>query len=100
MKKQMRVGLVVEGNATSSPVLRLTSLIEDLGPIKSVGLQVARRLSNFLRGGYAVTDYQELEAAQLVLLRLPDSQVLRMVADICETDLPFHKMCFLLCESW
>ena len=33
MKKQMRVGLVVEGNATASPVLRLRSLREELGPL-------------------------------------------------------------------
>jgi hypothetical protein len=96
----MRVGLVVEGNATSSPILRLTSLIEELGPIKSVGLQVARRISNFLRAGYAVTDYQELESAKLVLLRLPDSRVMRIVGELCETDLPFREMCFVLCESW
>lgn len=100
MKKQMRVGLVVEGRATVSPVLRLKSLREELGPIKSIGLQVARRISNFLRAGYAVTEYQELDAAQLVLLRLPDSQVPRVVAEICECGLPFGEMSFVLCESW
>ncbi len=100
MKKQMRVGLVVEGNATSSPVLRLKSLGEELGPIKSVGLQVARRLSNFLRSGYAVPTYEELDSAQLVLLRLPDTEVERVVAELSASDLPFGEMCFVLCESW
>jgi hypothetical protein len=100
MKKQMRVGLVVEGNATASPILRLTSLIDELGPVKSVGLQVARRISNFLRAGYAVTDYQDLDCAQLVLLRLPDSQTPRIVAELCETGLPFNEMSFVLCETW
>jgi hypothetical protein len=56
MRKQLRVGLVVEGNVTASPVLRLNGLIDELGPIKSVGLQVARRISNFLRAGYGITD--------------------------------------------
>ena len=100
MKKQMRVGLVVEGNATASPVLRLTSLVDELGPIKSVGLQVARRISNFLRAGYAVTDYQDLECAQLILLRLPDAQTPRVVSELCQTALPFSEMAFVLCESW
>lgn len=100
MKKQMRVGLVVEGNATSSPVLRLACLKEELGPIKSVGLQVARRVSNFMRAGYAVAEYQDLDCAQLVLLRLPDSQTPRVVAEICESRLAFGEMCFVLCESW
>ena len=100
MKKQMRVGLVVEGNATSSPILRLSNLIEELGPIKSGGLQVACRISNFLRAGYAVTEYQDLDCAQLVLLRLPDAQVPRVVSELCETGLPFGEMSFVLCESW
>jgi hypothetical protein len=100
MKKQMRVGLVVEGNATSSPLLRLASLRDELGPVKSVGLQLARRISNFLRAGYAVAEYQELDCAQLILLRLPDAQTPRIVAELCETGLPFSEMSFVLCESW
>jgi predicted short-subunit dehydrogenase-like oxidoreductase (DUF2520 family) len=100
MKKQLRVGLVVEGNVTASAVLRLSCLVEELGPIKSAGLQVARRTSNFLRAGYGVTDYQDLESARLVLLRLPDGRVPRVVGELCETELPFSEMAFALCESW
>ncbi len=100
MKKQMRVGLVVEGNATSSPVLRLSHLVEEIGPIKSGGLQVACRISNFLRAGYAVTEFQDLDCAQIVLLRLPDSQVPKIVSELCNTGLPFGDMAFVLCESW
>lgn len=100
MKKQLRVGLVVEGNATTSAVLRLNCLVNELGPIKSGGLQVARRVSNFLRAGYAVTEYQDLEAATLILLRLPDSEVPRIVGELCETGLPFAEIAFVLCESW
>ncbi len=100
MKKQMPVGLVVEGSATSSPVLRLSGLIEELGPIKSAGLQVARRISNFLRAGYAITEYGELECAQLVLLRLPDSEVPRVVQELCRSPLPFNQMSFVVCETW
>lgn len=100
MKKQLQVGLVVEGNATTSPVLRLRSLTDELGPIKSGGLQVARRVSNFLRAGYAVTDYQDLECASLILLKLPDSEVPRIVSELCETGLPFAQIAFALCESW
>jgi len=100
MKKQLRVGLVVEGNATASAVLRLSCLAEELGPIKSAGLQVARRTSNFLRAGYGVTHYQDLESARLVLLRLPDGRVPRVVGELCETELPFPEMAFALCETW
>ncbi len=89
MKKQMRVGLVVEGNATPSPVLRLTSVGKELGPIKSAGLQVARRISNFLRAGYAVTEYQELECAQLILLRVPDAEVTARCGRNCRDGVAF-----------
>jgi hypothetical protein len=100
MKKQLQVGLVVEGNATASPVLRLNCLTNELGPIKSVGLQVARRISNLLQAGYGVTEYGDLESAQLILMRLPDAEVPRVVAELCGTGLPFDQMSFLLCETW
>jgi len=100
MKKQLQVGLVVEGNATASPVLRLSCMVEEVGPIKSVSLQVARRISNFLRAGYGVTDYQDLDCAQLILLRLPDGEASRVVDELCETDLPFGEMSFVICETW
>jgi predicted short-subunit dehydrogenase-like oxidoreductase (DUF2520 family) len=100
MKKLLRVGLVVEGNATKSPVLRLSSLIEELGPIKSVSLQVARRISNSLRAGYAVTKYEELAGAPLILLKVPDSEALRVVAELVAAPLPFREMAFVVCETW
>jgi len=100
MKKQQQVGLVVEGNATTSPILRLSCLTDELGPIKSGGLQVARRVSNFLRAGYGVTGYQDLESAPLILLKLPDAEVPRIVGELCESGLPFAQMAFVLCESW
>jgi predicted short-subunit dehydrogenase-like oxidoreductase (DUF2520 family) len=100
MKKQLRVGLVVEGNATASPVLRLSSLVDELGPIKSGGLQVARRVSNFMRAGYGIAEYQDLACAPLILLRLPDAEVPRIVGELSEAALPFAEMSFVLCESW
>jgi predicted short-subunit dehydrogenase-like oxidoreductase (DUF2520 family) len=100
MKKQLRVGLVVEGNTTASPILRLSCLVAELGPIKSAALQVARRVSNSLRAGYGVTEYEDLEAARVVLLKLPDAEVPRIVVELCAANLPFGEMSFVLCESW
>jgi predicted short-subunit dehydrogenase-like oxidoreductase (DUF2520 family) len=100
MKKQLQVGLVAEGNVTSSAVLRLASLADTLGPIKSSGLQVARRISNFLRAGYAVAEYHELQAARFVLLRIPDSAAQRVVEELCRAELVFEELSFVLCESW
>jgi len=100
MKKQFPVGLVVEGNSTGSAVLRLPKIAEELGPVKSAAMRVARRLSNLMRAGYAVEDYEELQAARLILLRMPDSSVPRVVDELCTSELAFKDLSFVLCESW
>lgn len=100
MKKQLQLGLVVEGNSTESAVLRLPKLAEGLGPVKSTVLRVARRLSNMLKAGYAVADYEELQAAGLILLRMPDASVARVVEELCSSELVFKDLSFVLCESW
>jgi hypothetical protein len=100
MKKQLPLGLVVEGNVTSSALLRLSSIAEEMGPIKSTGLQLARRISNFLRAGYAVSTYRELARAKIILLKMPDSAVPDAVNDLRESELAFETLSFVLCESW
>jgi hypothetical protein len=100
MKKQVQLGLVVEGNSASSAVLRLPRLIEDVGPVKSGAFRVARRLSNMLRVGYAVADYEELQAAKLVFLHVPDAVVPRIVDELCGSDLVLKDLSFVLCETW
>ncbi len=100
MKKQLQLGLVVEGNSTGSAILRLPRIAEELGPIKSATLRVARRLSNSLHAGYAIADYEELQAARLILLRAPDSVIPRIVEELCASELAFRNMSFVLSESW
>jgi hypothetical protein len=100
MKKQLQLGLVVEGNSTESTVLHLPRLVEELGPVKSTVLRVARRVSNMLKAGYAVADYEELQAASLILLRVPDASVPRVVDELCSSELIFKDLSFVLCESW
>jgi predicted short-subunit dehydrogenase-like oxidoreductase (DUF2520 family) len=100
MKKQSPVGLIIEGNSTNSAVLRLQALAEEIGPIKSTAPRVARRVSNFLRAGYAVASYDQLSEAQLILIRAPDSAAPRIIEELCAADLKFASLCFVLCESW
>jgi predicted short-subunit dehydrogenase-like oxidoreductase (DUF2520 family) len=99
MKNQRSLGLVIEGNATSSLVLKLSGLTEDLGPIKAGSLRVARRLSNYLRAGYAVGTYEELQSARLVFLRVPDSAAPRIVEELCASELALKDIAFVLCDS-
>lgn len=100
MKSQLPAALVIEGNSTNAPVLKLPRIAEELGPIKSGSLRIARRVSNFLRAGYAVSTYEELQAAKLVLLRVPDPSVERVVAELCATELNFQDLAFVLCDTW
>lgn len=98
--KKLPVGLVIEGNSTSSVLLRLPGVVSSLGPIKSSGFQVARRVSNFLRGGFAARSYAELEIARIILIRAPDRSTNRLVSEIVESGLNCSDRVFVLCETW
>ncbi|MFL6448885.1 MAG: hypothetical protein ACJ746_14540 [Bryobacteraceae bacterium] len=100
MNQQLQLGLIIEGNSTHSEILRLPSIIQELGPVKSSSIRVARRHSNQIRAGYPVAEYQELHAANLILMKLPDSSVARVVDELCASDLPLRAQGFALCETW
>ncbi|MBV9084371.1 MAG: DUF2520 domain-containing protein [Acidobacteriaceae bacterium] len=100
MKKQLPVGLVVEGNSTNSTVLRLPNLPQEIGPIKSSALRIARRFSNLLRAGYAVSSYEELQSARLVLIHVPDAAVPRVAEELCSSELDLSSVSCVFCETW
>lgn len=100
MTKQLQFGLIAEGDSRHSQVLRLPRLAEDLGPVKSSSFGNARKLSNFLRAGYAVSEYDELQAARLILLRVPDATLSRIIDELYAAGLVLSNFSFVLCESW
>lgn len=100
MKKQLPLGLVLEGSSSHSAVLRLPHLVRELGPVKSSAVRLARRFSNLVQGGYPVADYEDVEAARLIFLRVPDSSVRRIVDELCASNLMMKRVCFVLCETW
>lgn len=100
MKKQAPLGLVLEGSSTRSAILRLPRLAEELGPVKSSAVRMARRFSNLVQGGYPIEGYEELESARLILLHVPDAAVDRVVRELCSSELLMNRVCFLLCETW
>jgi hypothetical protein len=100
MKMPRQLGLIVEGNSTKSAILRYPGLAESLGPIKASVLSVAHRVSNFIQAGNAIDSYEELENCDLVLIRVPDSSVPRIVEELGASELKMSGMSFLLCESW
>lgn len=98
--KKLTLGLVIEGNSTSSALLRLPALAAELGPVKSSGLPTARRVSNFLKGGYGVASYSDLASARIILIRVPDSATDRVISEICDAGLVWPDHSFVLCETW
>jgi hypothetical protein len=100
MKKQLPLGLVLEGSSTHSAILRLPKLAEELGPVKSSAIRIARRFSNLIQGGYAVAEYEELQNVRLILMRVPDASVNRIVRELCASELLMRRLSFVLCESW
>jgi predicted short-subunit dehydrogenase-like oxidoreductase (DUF2520 family) len=100
MKKRLPLGLVVEGKIIDSAVLRLSKVIEELGPVKSADIRVACRVSNFLRAGYAIRRFEDLQGAGIVLLHLPEQAVPRAVKGIKEAGIALETMSFILCTSW
>jgi predicted short-subunit dehydrogenase-like oxidoreductase (DUF2520 family) len=100
MMKPLPFGLIAEGETRLSYVLQLPHLGLTLGPVKSGSRGMAARICNFLRAGYAVTDYEELQKANAILLRLPDDALPRVLTEVCRAGLPLSKASFILCESW
>ena len=100
MKTLRQVGLIVEGNSTRSVILRLPGIAEEIGPIKAVTTRVARRVSNFFRAGNVVENYEADRNCDLVLMRVPDESIPRIVHEIAASQLETSRISFVLCESW
>src|SRR4051794_15832840 len=100
MNQQLQLGVIIEGNSTHSEILRLPSVVQELGPEKSSSMRVAGRHSNQLRAGYPIGDYRELQAANLILIKLADSAVPKVVEELCASDLTLKGLGFALCETW
>ena len=100
MRKQLPLGLVLEGSSSRSAILRLPRLADELGPIKSSSTRLARRFSNLVKGGNPVAGYEELQDAVVVLIRVPDSAAQRVIDELCSSGLVLTRMSFVLCDTW
>lgn len=100
MKTLRQAGLIVEGNSTQSVILRLPRIAEEIGPIRAATTRVARRVSNFFRAGNVVENYEDFADCDLVLIRVPDGSVPRIVYEISDSRLEISRTSFVLCESW
>ena len=100
MKKQRPLALLVEGNASTSALFRLRHFGSLVGPVKSTSLAAARRFANTNRAGYGVATFDELQDARLLLVRVPDASVRRVVDEIVDCGFNLKRTPIVFCETW
>jgi hypothetical protein len=75
-------GLICAGGVMQSFLARMPSVLASVGPVLSVSLRVARRMTNSLRVGRAVDDPDELRSCSLIWIVLPESSIERMLQQL------------------
>jgi len=98
MNQQM-LGLVGAGPLSRSFVTKLPALRSRLGPVLAPCQRLASRLVNALRAGYAIQRYEELGAAETLLIAVPDAVVAEAVSALAKADLELSGKIVLLCDS-
>jgi len=90
-------GLIGVGSASRSYLSRMPSVLARLGPVKTSSFQVARRLANSLRAGFAVSHYSALECCPLIWIYEPEHSLDRVARDLT-AQMPVHDTMIVLCE--
>src|SRR5579863_1794749 len=91
-------GLIGVGGSSRSYLARMPAVLERLGPVKASSFQVARRLANSLRAGYAISHYSALELCPLIWVFEPEAALDRIARDLT-AQMPIHRSMIVLCES-
>jgi hypothetical protein len=71
MRRIRAVALVCAGPVSRGMVARLPGVVEHLGWVKAPSYRLASRAVNALRAGIPVYEYEELAAANLILISVP-----------------------------
>lgn len=100
MKKQPPVGLVVEGDASNSAILNLPGIGPNVSLVKSSSLRAARRFSNAFDLGDAVENYEDLQPCRLILIKVPDEELPRILGEIRSALEGLTLPHLAICETW
>ena len=99
MRKGHVIGLIAAGKITDSPLTRIWAFRERLGPVKAPSMRVASRISNSLRAGHPVCDYQDFDACGLILISTPDPLLPRIVEELSAQPLTWIHKTVVLCSA-
>jgi hypothetical protein len=99
MKKPPPVALIGAGKFASSPITRMRNLDSQLGPVKAPSLRVASRMSNTLRAGHPVSDYQEFDGCELILIAVPDDLLAFVIAELSAALFSWQQKTVVACSD-
>ncbi len=99
MRQTLTTGLLGAGNVSRSWICRIPGLAATLGPVKSTSLRLASRISNMLRCGTAVEGWEALAAADIILIRVPDTQLPGALRDLAENFRNWEGKSVVLCHE-
>jgi hypothetical protein len=99
MKKPPPVALIGAGKFSRSPITRMRNLDTQLGPVKAPSLRVASRMSNNLRAGHPVSDYQEFDSCELILISVPDDLLASVIAELTASLSSWQQKTVVACSD-
>jgi len=92
------MGLVAAGGVNQSFLARMPALLARMGPVKAASYRVARRISNSLHAGDAVTNYAALAPCDAIWIAVPDAGLDRVSRDLASA-VPMTGKTVVLCAS-
>lgn len=99
MRQTRDVALVCEGPVRSSSLVRLPHIGERLGWVRSVTTAAAGRAASTLRGGAPVRDFEEMEAADIFLISVPENSLPMVISDMAGSEVDWSGKTVALYDS-
>jgi len=99
MPKPSPVALIAAGKFSESPITSFARLADRLGPVKASSFRLASRISNHLKAGHPVPDFEEFKSARVVLVSVPDDALDGTIAELAAAEISWRGKSVLLCSA-
>jgi predicted short-subunit dehydrogenase-like oxidoreductase (DUF2520 family) len=98
MPKPWPVALIAAGKFSESPITGFARLARQLGPVKASSYRLASRISNHMKAGHPVPDFEEFKPARMVLLSVPDESLDKTLGELMAAGISWRGKAVLLCS--
>lgn len=99
MKRSSSLALLAAGRVSDSLLLRIPSLADYLGPIRSSSLRLASRIANILGAGHPVDSTEAFTSSETIIISVPSNWLPQVVDDLVEAPLDWKSKTVLMCDS-